>query len=416
MALSVLLALAGIVAAVVVVAMTAGRQGNVSHPGVAFIATRPPALPTARDLGPVGVDWPIYGLDEARTRVLAMKTPMRPPFKDAWAVRGRTLIEFTPVKCGRSLYLLKNNGALYKISQRTGRVLWKRKPGALAASSPACGNGAVYAVLLRGRSGAGGLATALSTRDGHVIWSRTLPSRSESSPLLVGPRVYFGSENGTVYALRTRTGSVVWSFHAAGAVKGAIAFDGTRLYFGDYSGAVYALRRTDGHQLWKVSTNGSHLFGIGSTEFYSSPAVAYGRVYIGSTNGAVYSFAANDGTLAWRRETGAYVYASPAVGAVGGGPPTVWIGSYSGAFYALDARSGDVRWSRALGGAISGSASVLGDLVFVSAIGTTSSWALGANTGRTYWKTRRGAFNAAIGDGHRIYFNGYSSLFGLDPR
>jgi outer membrane protein assembly factor BamB len=144
--------------------------------------------------------------------------------------------------------------------------------------------------------------------------------------------------------------------------------------------------------------------------------VAYGRVYIGSTNGAVYSFAATNGKLAWRKQTGAFVYASPAVGAVAGGPPTVWIGSYNGTFYALDARSGATRWSRDLGAKISGSASVIGDLVFVSAIGSKSSWALGANTGTTLWKTRRGAFHPAISDGRRIYFNGYSSLFGLDPQ
>jgi hypothetical protein len=75
-----------------------------------------------------------------------------------------------------------------------------------------------------------------------------------------------------------------------------------------------------------------------------------------------------------------------------------------------------VRWSRDLGSKISGSASVIGDLVFVSSIGLKSSWALGVNTGTTIWKTRRGAFHPAISDGRRIYFNGYSSLFGLDPK
>jgi hypothetical protein len=41
---------------------------------------------------------------------------------------------------------------------------------------------------------------------------------------------------------------------------------------------------------------------------------------------------------------------------------------------------------------------------------------MGANTGATLWRTRRGAFHPAISDGRRIYFNGYSSLFGLDPK
>ena len=46
-----------------------------------------------------------------------------------------------------------------------------------------------------------------------------LPSRSESSPLLARGRLYFGSEDGTVYALEAGSGHTVWTYHAAGAVK-----------------------------------------------------------------------------------------------------------------------------------------------------------------------------------------------------
>ncbi len=109
------------------------------------------------------------------------------------------------------------------------------------------------------------------------------------------------------------------------------------------------------------------------------------------------------------------MYASPAVGQVAGGPPTVWVGSYTGTFYGLDARTGGVRWTRSLGGKISGAPTVIGDLVFVSSVNLKDTWALGANTGKTIWRTNRGGFNPAISDGRRIYFNGFTSLFGLDP-
>ena len=409
------------IAAVVIVVTASRREGDVSNPGVEF--DRGTTQPTVTEQsGPRtghpaddGFAWPIFGFTKQRTHVLPLQTPLRAPFRGAWAVRGRTLIEFPPVLCGRSLYLLKNNGALYKISRWTGAVEWKRKLGALAASSPACGHGVVYSVLLERKHSDNGRVVALSAKSGEIRWSRSLPSRAESSPLLDRGRLYFGSENGTVYALRASDGAVRWTYKAAGAVKGALALDRGRLFFGDYSGTVYAIRQRDGAKLWKVRAAGSHAFGLGGGRFYSSPAVSYGRVYIGSTNGAVYSFAARNGKLAWRKQTGAYVYASPAVGAAPGGRPTVWIGSYNGTFYALDAQSGRVRWSRDLGGKISGSATVVGDLVFVSSLGLKSSWALDAGSGAIEWKTRRGAFSPGISDGRRIYFNGYSSLFGLDP-
>ncbi|MET0559537.1 MAG: PQQ-binding-like beta-propeller repeat protein [Solirubrobacterales bacterium] len=407
-----------VVAAGAVFAVLATRRpGDVSHPEVEFDQGRTQPAVGSATTGPRGdtLSWPRFGNTPQRTHVLPLRATLRPPFRTAWAERGRTLLEFPPVLCGRSAYLLKNNGALYKLSRQRGTVLWKRKLGDLAASSPVCGDGRVYAVLLRAKTGAGGRVVALSVRSGRIRWSRRLPSRAESSPLLAAGRLYFGTENGTIYALRARDGAVRWTFRASGAVKGALALDRGRLFFGDYSGHLYAVRRADGRKLWRVDAAGGGAFGIGAGRIYSTPAVAYGRVYVGSTSGAVSSFAARNGTRAWRTTTGAYGYASPAVGTAPEGRPTVWIGSYNGTFYALDARSGRVRWSRHLGGKISGSASVVGDLVFVSSLGRKSTWALRAGSGATVWWTRRGAFTPVVADRRRIYFNGYSSIFGLDP-
>lgn len=421
---AVALLLAGAAAAFIVVR---SGEGDVSNPDVAFedttesvpVAPAPVEPPTkgraARHPSDDGFTWPFYGYTKTRTHYLPVRTSLRPPFRKAWAVTGRVLLEFTPVLCGRRLYLLKNNGALYAISRLDGRVAWKRKLGSLAASSPACDGDTVYVVLLQRHRGVkAGRVAAVDALDGHTRWSRKLPSRSESSPLVDSGRVYFGTEDGTVYSIRASDGAVRWRAKADGAVKGALALADGKLFFGDYAGRVHAIRQSDGRKVWETGGGGGVL-GLGGGNFYSSPAVAYGRVYIGNTNGAVYSFSARNGQLAWRHKTGGYVYGSPAVGPGPGGRPTVFIGSYDGRFYALDARSGAQRWSRHLGSKISGAATIIGDLVFVSDLGTKSSWALGTGTGATVWKTRRGAFNPAISDGRRIYFNGYSSLFALDP-
>lgn len=397
-----------------------GKGGDVSNSDVAFVDTGEgktvvAQMPTGRHPADDHFSWPIFGYTKARTHNLPLRTTPRPPWQQAWAFRGSVLLEFNPVLCGRSLFLLKNNGMLYSLSRKDGRVRWRRKLGKLAASSPACGGKSVYAVLLSRRfKRKAGLVTRLSARTGRTVWTRKLPSRAESSPLLDRGRLYFGTENGTVYALRASDGSVQWKAKAAGAVKGALALDSGKLYFGDYGGKVTALRQSDGKRVWRAKASAGGL-NIGESNLYSSAAVQYGRVYIGSTNGSVYSFSTADGKLAWRKSTGDFVYGSPAVGRVGG-RPTVYIGSYSGRFYALDARNGKVRWSRSLGSKISGGATIIGDLVWVSDLGKKSTWALDGRTGKTVYKTRRGAFHPAISDGRRIYFSGYSSLFALDPK
>jgi outer membrane protein assembly factor BamB len=416
------LALGVVVFVLVAAPLVLGREGDVSNSDVTFVETTESTPATAasragarRHPADDRFEWPVYGFSKARTHHLPLAVTPRPPYHQAWAYRGKVLLEFAPVLCKRKIFILKNNAALYALSRRTGKPRWKRKLGALAAASPACSHGVVYAVVLERTHGSdGGRVVAVTAKSGKTLWSRKLPSRAESSPLLDRGRLFFGTENGTVFALRASDGAVVWTYKAAGAVKGALALDAGKLYFGDYGGEVHAIRRSNGTKVWRVQASEGTLLGIGEGNFYSSAAVAFGRVYIGSTNGDVYSFAATNGKLAWRKRTGDYVYASPAVGKVGAAPATVYVGSYDGHFYALDARSGKPRWVRSMGKKISGAATIVGDLVFVSDLALHTTWALGANTGVTVWKTRRGGFNPVISDGRRIYFAGFSSLFALD--
>lgn len=402
-----------VIAVLVAVGVLVTRPaGNVNNADVAFESAAPtvPSEPAkAGDGFDDSFSWPVYGLTPQRTKNLPLRRNLRPPFVERWRMTGSVLLEFTPVMCGRSLYLLKNNGALYSVSKRTGKVRWKRKLGYLAAASPACGDGRVYTVLLERTKGAGaGRVVAVSAKTGRTKWSKNLPSRTESSPLLISGRLYFGSEDGTVYNLRASDGATRWTYKSGGAVKGGLAADRGKLFFGDYAGAVTAIDRATGKKVWRTGTSGGR-FGLASGNFYGTPAIAYGRLYIGNTDGNVYSFGLRSGELAWRHRTGGYVYSSPAVSAAQGG--SVFVGSYDKSIYSLNARNGSVRWRHRTGGRIVGGPAVIGNLVFYSDLGTRSTHALGVNTGEERWSLGRGAFNPAISDGTRLYINGYSSLY-----
>ena len=154
--------------------------------------------------------------------------------------------------------------------------------------------------------------------------------------------LFFGSQNGTVYALNARNGNSLWTYHAAGAVKASPSLSNGVLYFGDYSGELQAVCESNGHRMWRSGSGGALL---GSGTFYSTPAVVYGRVFLGNTDGRVYAYDASSGKLDWAVQTGAYVYASPAVANAPGLGPTIYSGSYDGRFYAIDARSGHIEWT-----------------------------------------------------------------------
>jgi len=390
--------------------------GNVSHPDLEF--TRPTTTTPPKQSGATFA-WPFYGYGATRTRYFPSSATLDPPFRVGWRFEDYALLEFPPVLYGHTLFQIDDDGSAKGIDALTGHKIWETKLGLLAAASPAvdAAQGLVFFPVLsdHAHTPGGGSFAALSMKTGRIVWSRPIPAGTESSPLVSGDSVFFGDQSGKVYSLNAANGRVNWIYHAAGAVKGGPALAYGWLFFGDYAGRAYALNPSTGRQIWAKSTDGAE-FGFGSGNFYSTPAVAYGRVYLGNTDGRVYSFGAKDGALAWATTTGAYVYASPAVADLPGIGPTVYEGSYDGYFYAFNAQSGAIRWRHRAGGRISGSATVIGNIVYYSDLGSKTTTGLDAITGKQVFFWPDGAFNPIIADDSALYLSGYSMLYELVPR
>ena len=393
--------------------------GDISNPDVGFVDPTPtPKAPKTKGKalkrGPDPFTWPVYGFTADHRRVFDAPRRLRGPWRRKWRRRAPALLEFPPVIARGLILQLADNGELRAMDKDSGETRWKRNLGRLSASTPAIDGGRVFATILATSSGSSrGRIVALRLRDGKILWSHTLSSRSESSPLVADGKVYFGTEGGTVHALRARGGAAVWTYRASGAVKGSPTLSGGVLYFGDYSGRVHAIRALNGRRVWTVAPARRALR---SGTFYATAAVAYGRVYIGSTDGREYSLSARDGRVAWARQTGGYVYSSAAVSDVSGLGPTVFFGSYDGTFYAVDARSGRTRWSYRSGGRISGSPTVIGDVVYFSDLGRERTFGLSARTGRVVDRWNAGGYDPMIADREKIYLTGQGSLTALVPR
>jgi outer membrane protein assembly factor BamB len=355
----------------------------------------------------------MYGYDLARTRFFPAGPKFDPRFRVGWKFNDGALLEFPPVIYHNTLFFEDANGWARAVSTMNGHVLWKRRVGTLAAASPALDirHRLVFFVLLSTSPGASvpgnGAVVALSMKTGRKVWSHALSPGSESSPLVHGLSVFLGDQGGTVYSFRTYDGHVNWTFGASGSVKGGVAFAHDTIYFGDYGGHVYAVTAAHGQEIWSASPGDN---------IYSTPAVAFGRVYIGSTNGGVYAFWANSGAEAWSAGTGAYVYASPAVADVPRVGPTIYIGSYDGNLYAYNALSGGERWSHSGGGRIDGSATVLGNVVYYSRLGSNTTVGLDVGTGRQVFSFPDGEFTPVITDGKAVFLIGYSTIYQMLPK
>jgi outer membrane protein assembly factor BamB len=358
--------------------------------------------------------WPVYGLDPARTHSAPLR--LRPPFRTLWTVHGDwSFIEFPPVLARGRLFFGTNHGLVLAVEAASGRIAWHRQFAGCVAASPAVGNGVVYIGFMNPppcRGSAPTFLAALDARNGRTLW-RFRAGVIETSPLLVGGRVYFGSWDHRVYALDARTGRLEWSFSTGDRVKGSVALAGRTVYAGSYDGTLYALDARTGRLRW--TAGGGRLGGL-----YATPSVAHGRVFVSSTNGRVYAFSVSGNEL-WSVQTGGYVY-SPAALSSG----TAYIGSYDHRLYALSQATGRTRWTFDASAPISGAPTVIDGLVYFSTCGSCSSYessprarrtfALDAVTGALVWRFPDGEYSPVIADRERLYLTGFTSLYGLAPR
>ena len=386
--------------------------GNVHGSSTEFNTTQTVPPPKAG----AGLVSPMFGGEPQHLHVAAGH--VRPPYKLDWVSGGTSLIEFPPAVAYGYLYYATLAGNFIAVSTRNGQRLWNVPIRRCEAASPAVSGlyeGTAFETWLnrqpcgRGAANVGdGELVAVSAGRPHKIRWRKHLGASETSPTIVGKRIYVGDAQGDVYSLDMATGKTIWHFHAGGAVKGAIAYDQGEVFFGAYDGDLYALEARTGKRVWRASSASPSFGGKGT--FYSTPAVAYGRIYIGSTDGHVYSFGEKSGKLRWSQGTGGYVYGSPAVW-----HGRVFVGSYSHTFYALDAATGDVLWTFPANGAISGSATVVDGLVYFATL-QHRTYALNAMTGKEAWTWPDGGFTPVVTDGSKLYVVGYSKLYAFSPR
>jgi outer membrane protein assembly factor BamB len=343
---------------------------------------------------------------------------VRPPFRRDWVAGGTSLVEFPPAIAFHYLYYATLSGNLIAVSARNGRRLWTIHVGRCEAASPAVNRlegGAVFEAFLnkepcgRGSAthGSGEVLAVAAGRSHAVRWTKHFGA-TETSPIIVGNRIYIGDYTGNVYSLSVADGSTAWTFRAAGAVKGAIAYDRGHVFFGAYDGRLYALRARDGKVLWRAESNRDWIGQHG--QFYSTPSVAYSRVYLGSTDGHVYSFGEQSGKLRWSYKTGGFVYGSPAVW-----HRRIFVGSYDHTFYALDAATGAVLWKFPANGPISGSATVVDGIVYFATV-KRRTYGLDALTGKQVWTYPDGAFTPVVTDGQRLYVVGWGKVYAFSPR
>lgn len=212
---------------------------------------------------------------------------------------------------------------------------------------------------------------------GEVLWTFPAGDAIQSSPVVSGGIVYFGSRDSKFYAVDAATGTGVWEFQAGSWVDSSPVVAGGTVYFGSNDGYFYALDAATGQLIWSFET---------PYPIKSQPAMADGIVFFGGGDSILYALDAATGKKLWQYEADGRIETAPVVN------NGIVYFTASSSLYALNARSGHQRLDFQAYNPVSSSPAVSGTTVYfgnASGIlyavdGNARNW-LGEHTLKPYW-------------------------------
>ena len=223
---------------------------------------------------------------------------------------------------------------------------------------------------------------------GNMAWKTPVPY-GQSSPVVVGDHVLFGSYDQHFYAVNARTGAIHWKLETNGPVHATAAVADGIAYITGCDEIFRAIRVSDGKEVFTVPSGaytGASPALVGTVAYYgtfnndvlavdlaakkilwrythperqfpyaSSAAVHEGKVVVGGRDKMVHGIDAKTGKSLWTFTTRSRVESSPVI--TGG---RVYVGGNDGKFYVLDVNTGAKVWEFEAGAPMSASPAVAG--------------------------------------------------------
>ena len=319
---------------------------------------------------PSADDWTMYGGTIGRTN--ASRAEVNPPLTMLW--ENDASAGFGPYSgaiAGDYLFVGTLHGEVQAIDLRTGQTAGNYNFGTSLIGTPVIDRSEMYVAVSRSEESLLGYNLVTGTID----W-RAKVGDIESSPLLMGGRLYVTSTEGTLSSVQAANGQVEWTFKLPPRVRTRMirsspASDGTSVIFGGDDGEVYAVGAADGKLRWSAKTDGS---------IVASPSVARGKVFVGSLDNSFYAFDAETGKRVWKQPLGARIFTSQAVN-----DRSVFVGTAGRYVYCLDAETGSIVWRSVTNSVLNSPPLVSGSVVYIGCLDKTL-YAYAAATGELLWK------------------------------
>ena len=200
---------------------------------------------------------------------------------------------FTVLNGQAAMVLGAADGALYGLQPRTGKVIWKYQASPRGINvTPLVENGIVYCAhgeqnesdrtLPIGAMFAFDGNTTGDIPENKLLWSVPGKTIGRSSPVMVGERVYFADDSGTLIGINAKTGKVEVEKKLGRIMFGSPVVSDGKIYIGENTGRMYSLKPTENG----IDVLGQTRLNDGG-EVFGSIAISNGRLYL-PTNKALF--------------------------------------------------------------------------------------------------------------------------------
>ncbi|MDE0043623.1 MAG: PQQ-like beta-propeller repeat protein, partial [Candidatus Poribacteria bacterium] len=151
-------------------------------------------------------------------------------------------IAASPTTLNRRVYAGTFGNRVLGIDLQSAKILWRyenpKKQFPFYASAAATND-----ILIVG--GRDKMIHALKPETGELLWIRPVKSRVDSSPVIVGDRVFFGTTGGVIYGLNIHSGEQVWEFVTGASIMASPSVGGGKLVIGADDGVLYCFGKKE---------------------------------------------------------------------------------------------------------------------------------------------------------------------------
>jgi len=215
------------------------------------------------------------------------------------------------------------------------------------------------------------LVSAISVRDGEVLWQRVIGETMEKvyPPVRDAERVYFNNDT-LIFTIGAAHGDLISTADLAQVVQTGPVLIGRYAIFGGSDGTVFAHDLDAGYAKWSYKLTGAIVV---------PPVASQQHVFAADSKGVYAALRAGDGELIFRGRTFGPITAEPA--STRGG---IYVPSQDQSLYALNRVTGKDKWVYPTATPLTQAPAALGQAVYLPLPGA-GLVALGAADGKVHW-------------------------------